>query len=274
MPDPPPLVVTTRSRLRGVRYFPQMTLASWLIRRQLAATDGVVRWASIVAGPTEFWTITVWRSRDAMHAFMASGAHGDIMWSISKWLASFWLMRWRPGALQVGTWAGLSFAGATPASPALGQRDHADVVFAEIPTLRAALGTTGAARYDDAPEVQGKRRLVSRGRGVVVRIAAPRWRLLSARADLVRLRRKLRDDPHLLGAVIGKGSGTDLYLLAVWTDGGGAQRLLHSPAAEDVEARWGGRYWAAEWLPDNEFGHWDGRRLRRAPTYRPAPTRE
>jgi heme-degrading monooxygenase HmoA len=56
-----------------------MLLASWQVRRQLTRTAGLVHSASLVAGPTEFWTITVWRSRHAMQEFMRSGAHGRIM---------------------------------------------------------------------------------------------------------------------------------------------------------------------------------------------------
>ena len=81
------LAVTTRSRLRSARLFPAMLLATWAIRRQLARTEGLVRWASLVAGPTEFWTITVWRTRHAMQEFMRSDAHGRIMWRYTRWLA-------------------------------------------------------------------------------------------------------------------------------------------------------------------------------------------
>jgi len=100
------LVVTTQSRLRGPWQLPSMLTASLRIRRQLAADHDVVRWATVVAGPTEFWTITVWRSRHHMQESMRSGAHDDIMWLFSKWLRSFWLMRWRPGATEIGSWDG------------------------------------------------------------------------------------------------------------------------------------------------------------------------
>jgi hypothetical protein len=105
-----PLVVTTRSRVRGLRYFPAMLLATLRVRRQLARTPGIVRWVSLVTGPREFWTITVWRSRREMQEFMRSGAHGEIMWLLSRWLSSFWLMRWGGGEREIGSWDGLSLA--------------------------------------------------------------------------------------------------------------------------------------------------------------------
>jgi len=100
--------VTTRSKLRGPWFFPQMMIASLRVRRQLRRDTQVVRWASIVASPSEFWTITVWKSRHDMQEFMRSGAHDEIMWLFSKWLQSFWLMRWRPGPNETGAWKGLN----------------------------------------------------------------------------------------------------------------------------------------------------------------------
>jgi hypothetical protein len=55
----------------------------------------------------------------------------------------------------------------------------------------------------------------------------------------------------------------DVYLFALWRDRSGAERLLEGSWARDAERRWGGRLWVLEWLPENEFGHWDGVRMRR-----------
>ena len=104
------VVLTTRSRLKRARHLPSMLVATMRVRRQLDATDGVVRWASVVAGPTELWTISVWRSRHHMQEFMHSGAHSEIMWLFTRWLRSFWLMRWQPGPDEVGTWDGTRLA--------------------------------------------------------------------------------------------------------------------------------------------------------------------
>ncbi len=50
----------------------------------------------------------------------------------------------------------------------------------------------------------------------------------------------------------------------MWRERAGAQRLLRSPLLEEAARRWPDGLWANEWLPENEFGHWDGMRLRRA----------
>lgn len=229
------LVVSTHSRLRGVRFFPVMLLASWRIRRQLAVTDGVVRWASIIAGPTEFWTVTVWRSRHAMQEFMRSGAHGEIMWSISRWLSSFWLMRWRAGPAQTGSWDGMALA----------------------PTALPATGPDGPPSYDSAPLVRLRREQLAGASAVLVRTRTPLSGVPASLVRLHRLRGRLRADPDMVRAVLGVGRLGECYLLAVWRDGDGGHDLVSS--GQLTAPGW----WASEWLPESEFGHWEGLRLRR-----------
>ncbi len=258
----PLLVVTTRSRLRGPWLFPAMFVASRRIRRQLAATDGLVVGASIVAGPTEFWTITVWRSRHLMQEFMRSGAHGEIMWRISRWLRSFWLFRWRPGTFEVGSWGGVTFA-PPPAQP-LSASDQrlADIALAGIPHLRAAMAGAPAAGYDSAPLVRRQRRRLAAVRGLAVRIAARPLGAPIAVLALHRLARRLRADHRVERVAVGVGRPGEAYLLAVGRAGHDG-RLLPDDWQHEARARWGDRLWAGEWLAESEFGSWDGLRLRR-----------
>jgi hypothetical protein len=67
----------------------------------------------------------------------------------------------------------------------------------------------------------------------------------------------------MLRAVVGVSKPGDVYLLSVWRDRDGMQRLLKSPQLAALQEKWPGT-WANEWVPENEFGHWDGLRLRRA----------
>jgi hypothetical protein len=53
-----------------------------------------------------------------------------------------------------------------------------------------------------------------------------------------------------------------IYMLSVWRDRAGTRRMLRSPQLRKLQERYPGT-WANEWLPENEFGHWDGLRLRR-----------
>jgi hypothetical protein len=234
------VVVTTRSGLRGVRFFPAMVLATVRVRRQLARTPGVVRWASVLGGPTEFWTITVWRSRHEMQEFMRSGAHGELMWLFARWLRSFWLMRWGPGAARIGSWDGFAIACGE------GSSAHRRVPFVvdDVRRPRADLSPAG---------------------GAVVRIRTSAFGLPRALRELRHLRAELRSDPRLLRLALGIAKPGELYLFAVWREREAAAALVQSPWVRAAAARWGEGFWAQEWLPENEFGHWDGLRVRTAP---------
>src|SRR5579859_9179 len=90
------LAVTTRNRLRSARFCVPMLLARHEIAQQLAHQSGLVRYASGITSPTEFFTLTVWRDRESMQRFMQSGAHERNMWQFTRWTSSFWGMRWEP----------------------------------------------------------------------------------------------------------------------------------------------------------------------------------
>lgn len=268
-------VVTTRSRLRSARFFPSMMLASMRIRRQLAKTEEVVRWASVVTGPTEFWTVTVWRTRNDMQEFMRSGAHEEIMWSFSRWLDSFWLMRWRPGPREVGTWGGLTLAQPEPddqpgpqppdgPKPPGGPKHSAalDQALEHLPWLKAATGPDGAACYDSTVMARRRRAEVGGAGGILIALRGPALRTFAMRRALARLREQAAADEDFLRGAVGYGRPGEVFLMALWKSRAGTQRMLDSEALHATTTRWTG--WANEWLPENEFGHWDGLRLRRA----------
>ena len=258
--------VTTRSRLKGPWLFPAMMIASLRVRKQLATTGTVVRWASIVAGPSEFWTITVWKSRHDMQEFMRSGAHDDIMWLFSKWLQSFWLMRWRPGPDEVGRWKGITMSQPEPAyerppmETAKGEAlrkalDH-------LPRLKAATAADGTLSYESSPYARRSRAEVGGAGGLVVHLSTSPLDSWEAFKALRALRQEAKDDPESLRTVLGFGKPGQVYLLCVWADRASAHRLLDSPRLAAAARRWPDGCWANEWIPENEFGHWDGLRLR------------
>src|SRR5262245_56731081 len=115
------LAVTTRNRLRSPRFCLPMLRARRVIARQLAATPGLIRYASGVVSHSEFLTLTVWEDRAAMQAFMRTGAHEQLMWQFTRWTASFWGMRWEPSEDERGAWnvlhLGQAAAPARPVSP-------------------------------------------------------------------------------------------------------------------------------------------------------------
>ena len=232
------VAVTTRSKLRGVRFFPAMYVATVRARRQLANTRGIVSWASVIGSPTEFWTLTEWTGVHELQEFMRSGAHGDVMWRMPRWLRSFWLARWRPAADAVAT--------------ADGPDEGAEFV------LRAV--ASGSLTYDASPLVQRSRASLEPAAGVVVRVAGSPLTLPSRLRCMRRLRRAV--DAHAVRVFVGVARLRDVYLFAVLGDRADATRLLEGDAIESTRRRWGDRVWAAVWLPENEFGHWDGARMR------------
>ncbi|HUR17880.1 MAG TPA: hypothetical protein VMZ51_02950 [Acidimicrobiales bacterium] len=260
--------VTTRSRLKGPWLFPSMMLATMKVRRQLEAGGDVVQWASIVAGPSEFWTITIWRSRHDMQEFMRSGAHDEVMWSFSKLLRSFWLMRWRPGPYEVGRWKGVTMGQSEPAY----ERAPMDAPQAEalqkaldhLPKLKAATAADGSVSYESTPYARRRREEVGGAGGAVIHIGTSPRHMLEAVMALRTLRRQASRDPDFLRAVVGMGRPGEFYMLGLWADRSGAARLLHSAQCKELERKWPDGFWANEWIPENEFGHWDGVRLRRA----------
>ncbi|MGI8685686.1 MAG: hypothetical protein ACR2MO_11485 [Acidimicrobiales bacterium] len=258
--------VTTRSRLKGPWLFPAMMIASLRVRRQLATTGTVVRWASIVAGPSEFWTITVWKSRHDMQEFMRSGAHDDIMWLFSKWLRSFWLMRWRPGPDEVGRWKGITMSQPEPAyeKPPMetAKGEALQKALDHLPRLKAATAADGTLSYESSPYARRSRAEVGGAGGLVVHLSTSVLDSFEALKALRALRREAQADPESLRTVLGFGKLGQVYLLCVWADRDAARRLLESPRLAAAAKRWPDGCWANEWIPENEFGHWDGLRLR------------
>lgn len=242
-----------------------MLAATRRIMGQLVDVPGTERYVSIVASPREWWTVSTWETRHLMQEFLRSGAHGQYMWEVGRWLESFWLMRWRPTRHEIGTWDGRTFApDVRPAPTNTGvSRALRDEILASIPNLRNAFGPEGAPTYDAAPEVRQQRELVAGASGVLVRVAEDAAKGGAARRALASLRRDLAThDRELLRVVTGHGQGGGDYLLGVWRSRAGSGRLLDSDWMADATSRWGDGLWACELLPDNEFGQWDGLRLR------------
>jgi len=124
-------------------------------------------------------------------------------------------------------------------------------------------GCNDAATYDASPAVRKQRAEVAGARAVVVYVHSGGVRRRAGLRALRRLRASMGDDEQLLRAVVGFGKSGDAYLLTVWEGPVGAGRFLDSPRLAEVLQRWPNSGWANEWMPENEFGHWDGLRLRR-----------
>jgi hypothetical protein len=76
--------VTTRNKLHSWRFCLPMLRARHHVKAQLAAAPGLIREVTAIAGLTEFLTLTVWESRQAMHALMSDGALESVMWMFAR----------------------------------------------------------------------------------------------------------------------------------------------------------------------------------------------
>lgn len=260
-------VVTTRSRLHGLHCLPSMLVATRRVMGELEAGGAAELAASILAGPREFWTVTVWSSRHAMQQFMRSGAHGRHLWDVGDLLESFWLARWRPTRHERGGWNGHTLAPPLraphpePPDPALPEevRQH---VLGEMPHLLAAFGPDGAPAHAHAPEVRAQRAQLAGASAVLLRVPGG-IRGRGGRSVLRGLARDLRrHDRDLLRVVTGRGQRrAGRFLLGVWGTEASSGRFVDT-AVVRLQERWGADCWACQLLPEHEFGTWDGLRLR------------
>jgi hypothetical protein len=222
------LAVTTRNQLRSARFCVPMLLARREIARQLANQPGLVRYASGLTSPTEFFTVTVWRDREAMRRFMQSGAHQRHMWQFTRWTSSFWGMRWDP----------LAEASAAPVSP---------LVAAGLLAPNAPFAGPFGPRPDRV-RVEPRRSGITCITATFDSIA----RLWPAASRLQSLQ---HSDARLLRCALAFDVSPRAIAIVLWQD---------APDAGDLtRAALRGASWIEPWqAADYEIGHWSGLRLR------------
>ncbi|HEX2032391.1 MAG TPA: ATP-binding protein [Actinomycetota bacterium] len=240
--------MTTRARTRGLRYFVPMIRAFRSIERDLAANPNCLRFVSGVAGPREFFSVTVWTDHRHMVRFASDGHHARAVWERPAWLTSYWGMRWSPGAIEAGSWDGLSVLSRHAAS--------VSGAAARPSQQRVAVGAANGARPEAArAEVGGTV-------GTLYHLRFPRRRALRAARQLRALRRRLASEPAVFGVVGGLGGLGEGSLLIVWRGEADARGFTASREHDDLMSRWPGSAWWMEWLAQGESGRWDGRRVR------------
>ncbi len=224
------LAVTTRNKLKSIRFYPHMLLARGNIRAQLKQTPGLLRWADAVASPTEFFTFTVWENKQTMFNFMSGDAHRDMVWMFARWSDEFWSMRWGPTENECGAWDGMSLKCA-------GTNDFR-VAPPPIPSLARTPRTGGFV----SPEACAVTALVA-----LSKKSCPRLDFKKRAANGA--------SPKLLRWAVGDGANELRLHITLWREY--EPRLAKELAAELPNA------WVMEWKPgDYEIGHWNGMRLR------------
>jgi ferritin-like metal-binding protein YciE len=67
---------------------------------------------------------------------------------------------------------------------------------------------------------------------------------------------------------VGLARFREVYLFALCRSRSAARAVVDGEWARRSRDRWGERMWALEWRPENEFGHWDGLRMRTFASFR------
>lgn len=246
------IAVTTHSRTRGLRHSLLMLLASRRVERELRDAPGCQRYASVVAGPRELWTLTIWRDASDLRRCMRGGTHGRLVWKQPHWLESYWGMRWAPGDHRSGEWEGEAWQWPHLADPEPSPPPTPDTPSAMPSSILAALGKT----------VPLERREVAGAAGATYRLRVPPWGIPAALCDLRRVRRIASADGDLFTVSLGLGTGGALYLLLVARSPEALERVRAQDAHGRLLRRWGDRAWWSTWEPESEFGHWESHRLR------------
>jgi hypothetical protein len=96
-------VSVTRLRLRSPWLFPLFAWHSFRSLRQARAGDGCLA-AQVNNFGGAFWTLTLWRDRAAMRAFMLSGAHRKVMPNLAKWCDEASVVHWDQEGTEMPSW--------------------------------------------------------------------------------------------------------------------------------------------------------------------------
>ena len=98
----PAVVMASEFRLTSLRRVPGFFLAAMRIRRQVLASDGALG-VSLVAKPfaRRFWTLSAWRDRAALDAFVGQEPHRSTMRRFRPAMAQAKFVFWESDALPV-----------------------------------------------------------------------------------------------------------------------------------------------------------------------------
>src|SRR5579863_916162 len=242
------LAVTTRNKLRNGRYSLPMMRARRFVREQLATTQGLIRYVSAIASPTEFLTMTVGQDRQAMFNVRRSGAHQEFMWMFSRWSASFWSMRWIPTQAEEGAWQGLALSNGIEAEEQL--RSDAQPHVPHLPLSVQQAGRMPGGRVAD-PSGCGVYAITA-----LIEAANPGhlWKLLSSLQEF----RREGDRSRLLRWNIGSVGPRSFWILALWSTAPEGQHEVVRALRQRLNASWSMGWRAGEY----EIGNWNGLRLR------------
>lgn len=97
-----------------------------------------------------------------------------------------------------------------------------------------------------------------------MRIEVPnRGQVMTAWWKLRRIRRRVLVNEDVLRSAFGISQMNETYMLAIFRNAEAWSAFESSEEVLELRRRWPGGIWTMRWDADNEFGHWDGMRMRR-----------
>jgi heme-degrading monooxygenase HmoA len=110
------ICVTTRFRLKHCWTMLPMYLAYRGLRRDLAHTPGLIRFAFLVQSPVACCTLSIWESREALDTFANVPQHLQAVRRAKRWCAAIWSGYWRFEAVSsyANRWPGEGGQGQWP----------------------------------------------------------------------------------------------------------------------------------------------------------------
>ncbi len=135
-----PLVSVTRARIRRVWSVPPFALAAFASLKQARGADGFLGGSVCPDRRLAFWTLTVWRSEDAMRAYILSGPHRGAMSKFAVWCDEASVVHWEQAGEAAPPWieaAERMRRQGRPSKIRRPSRNHQTMTFAD-PRLSAA----------------------------------------------------------------------------------------------------------------------------------------
>ncbi|HWU73754.1 MAG TPA: antibiotic biosynthesis monooxygenase [Sphingomonas sp.] len=111
------VVSVTRFRLKSIRFLPLFLLHANRAIDQVRSAEGFLGSALRRDPGRVFWTLSVWTSEGALHAYVTSGAHRGAMPRLNDWGIEVASARWQQEGATLPTWSVASARLGTEATP-------------------------------------------------------------------------------------------------------------------------------------------------------------
>ena len=129
------LVSVTRARVRSLLSAPSFAIAAYASLRQARQATGFVGGSVCPDRRLTFWTMTVWESEEAMHAYRLSGPHHAAMPKFAAWCDEASVVHWRQPGRSTPSWSEAADRMRSHGRPSNVRRpspDHQDMTYSGV----------------------------------------------------------------------------------------------------------------------------------------------